>query len=628
MKLLSSIIIICISAISYAQKQVPSIYSNIHYNKDGKLYYEDQEKKYYEQIYNSFLTLENIQGNPQGTEKGISFSFGTDFLKGKLYYGLINYSDSKHPMPVWFKKTEKINGGKAEINIQKRLSGIYDMSGWEKSGYGTLGYRVSNKKGELLYDGIISFEKTKTGFKIIPTITEGPFINLLTENSVTISFETNFKIKTSISVGGKLFTDIKECKHHEILISKLKPSTEYSYKIKYGNLFQEYKFKTAPNKGTRKPFVFAYSSDSRAGSGGGEHNLYGTNMYIMKKISALANYKDVAFMQFTGDFINGYAINKGDIMLQYANWKRSVQAFGGYFPIIVAPGNHEAIGKVFINKKGESKAFIDGFPFETESAAAIFEKEFVNPQNGPVSEDGAYYDPNPNKINFPPYDETVFYYTYDNVAMIVLNSDYWYAPSLSENNKTGGNLHAYLMDEQIKWLEKTVKMFEKDKDIDHIFISQHSPAFPNGGHIEDAMWYKGDNKYRPYVAGKPVKKGIIERRDEYLDILINKSTKVVAMLTGDEHNYNKVKISPDVNIYPENYNFKKIKRNRTIWQINNGAAGAPYYAQEKNVPWTKATSGFTTQNALVFIYVDGKNVRVEVINPDTLELIEEYVLKN
>jgi len=33
-------------------------------------------------------------------------------------------------------------------------------------------------------------------------------------------------------------------------------------------------------------------------------------------------------------------------------------------------------------------------------------------------------------------------------------------------------------------------------------------------------------------------------------------------MTGDEHNYNKVKITPEVNIYPDNYPLPKLKRNR------------------------------------------------------------------
>ena len=128
------------------------------------------------------------------------------------------------------------------------------------------------------------------------------------------------------------------------------------------------------------------------------------------------------------------------------------------------------------------------------------------------------------------------------------------------------------------------------------------------------------------MAGKPVEKGIIERRDELLEILINESTKVVALLTGDEHNYCKTHITPETDIYPQDWNKPRLKRERSIYQINNGAAGAPYYAQEIT-PWTPYTTGFTTQNALVFFHVDGEKIRMEVLNPDTLDKVDELQLK-
>jgi hypothetical protein len=140
------------------------------------------------------------------------------------------------------------------------------------------------------------------------------------------------------------------------------------------------------------------------------------------------------------------------------------------------------------------------------------------------------------------------------------------------------------------------------------------------------MWYGGNNQYRPFIAGKNLPQGIIERRDAYLDLLINKSNKVLAILTGDEHNYNRLKISSELNLYPEMYFAQKIGISRAVWQINNGAAGAPYYAQEQT-PWSAHVQGFTTQHALVLIHVDGKKVTMEVINPDTLELIDEAVLR-
>jgi 3',5'-cyclic AMP phosphodiesterase CpdA len=326
--------------------------------------------------------------------------------------------------------------------------------------------------------------------------------------------------------------------------------------------------------------------------------------------------------------VNGYSINKEDINLQYANWKRSIEPYAHYFPVVAAMGNHEVLGHAFKNGKGRWLAFVPNFPFETASPSAVFASNFVNPHSDLISEDGAVYDPNPDKMDFPPYDETVFYYTYDNVAVIVLNSNYFYTPTIQKNSKTGGNLHGYLMDNQLKWLEKTLETLENDTAIDHIFISHHTPIFPNGGHVKDDMYYNGDNSVRPTIAGKPVDKGILERRDEYLDLIVNKSTKVVATMTGDEHNYNKVKITPDINIYPEDYSLPKLKRNRTLWQINNGSAGAPYYAQDRSTPWTEAVSGFTTQMALVLVYVEGKKVNVKVMNPDTLEIIDTYILRD
>jgi len=611
-----------------AQDSIPDVYNNIYYDKDCKLYHQYKGKKSYAEDASTTLTLENLQGNPLGTNLGLAFDFNDVNLSGIMYYGLINYKDSKHPMPVWYKRTSKINKGKASVNILKRLAGKYDMTDWQTRGMGTLGYRIANEKGELLYDGIIGFKYNETtGFAIATTITEGPFVNIVQPHEVTLSFETNKAIQAVVIVDGKIYKSPEIGTHHEILIDGLKEGTEYKYEISFEDDVQVYSFKTAPKPGTRKAFVFAYSSDSRAGKGGGEHDLFGANFYVMRKIAALAKYKEVVFMQFTGDMVNGYSKNKDEINLQYANWKRAIEPFAHYFPIVAGMGNHEAVGKLFRDKNNRWAAFIPTFPFETESPSAIFASNFVNPISDLKNEDGAYYDPNPNKIDFPPYDETVFYYTYDNVAMIVLNSDYWYTPTIKDNPTTGGNLHGYLMDNQLKWLEKTLIKLENDSSIDHVFLTHHTPIFPNGGHVHDDMWYYGNNDVRPTVAGKPVEKGILERRDQYLDLIINKSTKVIGTMTGDEHNYNKVEITPEVNIYPDNYHLPKLKRSRTLWQINNGSAGAPYYAQDKSTPWTAAVSGFTTQQALVLVYVDGKKVRVEVMNPDTLEMIDTYILR-
>ena len=489
----------------------------------------------------------------------------------------------------------------------------------------TIGYRLIDEKGAIIFDGTVSL--TGSGpFKVVPTIYEGPFVSNVTENSAVIWFNTTSSVKASVEVNGQVISDSRKRRHHELHITNLNPETKYEYTVHYGDLTQKYHFTTALKKGSKKSFVFGYTSDSRKGAGGGERNIYGTNAYISKKMAALAYSKGAAFVQFTGDMVNGYVTNAEELRLQLLNWKKAIEPFWHYIPFYAGQGNHEALEYRFYDEDGKYRTSIDGFPYDTNSAEAIFRQSFVNPENGPESEDNCKYDPKSKRTDFPTYKENVYYYIYGNIAMIVLNSDYWYAPSLKYYPETSGGLHGYIMDNQLEWLKKVIEKLEADNDIDHIFVTQHTPAFPNGGHSRDDMWYKGDNSKRPYINGKPVDKGIIERRDELLDVLINQSSKVVAILTGDEHNYNRLKITAEVPIYPENYDLPKLNVSRPIYQINNGASGAPYYSQEQ-LPWSDYTKAFSVENALCLFYVDGESIIMKVLNPDTLNEIDEIKLR-
>ena len=468
--------------------------------------------------------------------------------------------------------------------------------------------------------------RIKGPFEVVPSIAEGPFVNKLPDGKIAIWCRTTLPVKATVEADGKTFSEEKAMMHHEWEIAGLKPEAKYEYTVRYGELSQQYHFITAPEKGSRKPFVFAYSSDSRHANGGGERKIYGANAYIMKKMAALAYSNYAAFFQFTGDMIDGYLTNVEEQKVQYTNWKKALEPFWHYMPFCVGMGNHEALGYLYEDADKNPVAFVDGFPYKSFSAESVFQDEFVNPISSLKSEDNNKYDPNKTITDFPSYTESVFYYTHGNVAMIVLNSDYWYAPTMRINNSTSGGLHGYIMDNQLEWLRKTVTKLEQDPGIDHVFVTRHTPVFPNGGHAKDDMWYHGNNDTRPYIAGIPVDKGIIERRDEYLDILINQSTKVIAILTGDEHNYNWLKLTPEVPIYPENYPHKKLNISRPIYQINNGAAGAPYYGQEI-LPWSDFTQSFSVENALCLFYVDGKKIFMRVINPDTLNEIDTLQLR-
>ena len=602
--------------------KIPASYSNIKYDSNNRLYYSKDGKRYYALGSESKYSIKQLLGSPIGTNRGIIMDF--EGFKGTITYGLITYGLAPHPLPV-YRFTEKILGGKTSINISRKFCYPFDFVNWKENKKLTIGYRLIDEKGVIIFDGSVSV--TGAGpFKVVPTIYEGPFISNVNPNSVVIWFNTSATVKASVEVDDNTLYDKRRREHHEFEITGLKPATQYSYTVKYGELTQKYHFTTAPKKGSKKPFMFAYTSDSRTGSGGGERNIYGTNAYISKKMAAVAYSNGAAFVQFTGDMINGYSSSREDLDLQLSNWKKSVEPFWHYIPFYVGQGNHEALGYMFYDDEGHYKASVDGFPYNTFSAEAAMKDAFVNPKNGPVSEDNSQYDPKSKRVDFPSYEENVYYYTYANTAMIVLNSDYWYAPRLKRDKETSGGLHGYIMDNQLAWLKSVIEKLESDNDIDHIFVTQHTPAFPNGGHSGDDMWYNGNNEQRPYINGDPVGKGIIERRDEFLDILINGSSKVVAILTGDEHNYNRLKLTNEVPIHPSDYQYPKLNVSRPIYQINNGACGAPYYSQEK-LPWSSFTEAFSVENAICLFYIDGNKITMKVINPDTLNKIDEIELR-
>ncbi len=617
------LIFLLIPSFSIAQK-VPEIYTQIHFDAQKGYFYKTDSISYFEIEPKENISLEDALGHPGGTSRGFDFDFRSEKINGTLYYGFIDFEHSKFSQPVIFKRPVPIRQGKASINILQ-MKGRYDMIDWVKSKKGRLGYRVELDNGVILYDGTLAFIYDSV-FSLLPTIIEGPLLQMMTDSSVVVLFKTNLETQCAIHVEGKIYEDSKTTTHHEVAINDLKAASQYKYTVSCGGFDYHFNFTTAPNAGSRKPFTFAYASDSRSGFGGGERNIWGTNGYIIKKTVALAVQQNAVFMQFTGDLITGYSDNVENMRLEYANFKKVVSPFAPYLPIYAGIGNHEVVERRFPieNTRGVR---VDRFPFETESMEALFAAEFANHQNGPISEDGMPYDPNPEQIDFPSYQENVFYYTYDNVAMIVLSSEYLYTPSLTSAPLTSGGLHGYIMDGQMLWLQTTLEMLEKDENIDHIFITQHTPAFPNGGHVGDAMWYGGDNSFRSIISGTGMKRGIIEQRDVYLDLIINKSSKVKAILSGDEHNYCKTFISDEMPRYPDNWELKKVKLSRSIYQINNGACGAPYYAQEAT-PWSSYVSGFSTQNALVLLDVDGEEIKVRVLNPDTLEEIESYPLNS
>ncbi|MEO6228651.1 MAG: metallophosphoesterase family protein [Ferruginibacter sp.] len=610
------------SATAFSQNNQPAIPAVLHgiaYNNNGKLMLtgldnvEELERK-------DLYVLSKMIGNPSGTETGISIDINMPGFTGTVAYGPLD-ENAADPTIAFLPKDVNMIDGKALLEIKKVFTKANDFFKLEEKGKGIIGYRIINQQGRIIYEGRVAFEG-KSPYTIVPTIIEGPMINNLSADSCVITYETQMPVKTFISVDNKTYEDPAVALHHEITINGLKPSTKYIYTVQYNNRTSTHYFTTAPAAGSHLPFSFAFASANRSTTGGGERDFGGTNYQATRIIMAAAAMNNAAFMQVQGDFTNGGNTTTDAHDMEYANFKRALEPFWFKTPVYTGFGDHEPNKKVFapdvVSKKSKS---IEMFPYATASGEAGFAKAFVNPPNGPVSEDGASYDPNAAALDFPTYKENVYYYTYGNVAMIVLNTEYWESkdPSI-----TSGCPEGYIMDQQVKWLKETMQKMEANKMIDHIFVVVHGAVFPNGDHLADAMWWKGENKNRAVVAGVPLAKGTIERRDEILDICVNKSNKFIGFISGDEHNFSCLEITPQSSVYTENYEGKKIKLSRSFYNINNGGGGSAPYAMLPS-PWSKDFKYFTAPPVLAMIQVNGKSVTLNAMRTETFEKICENI---
>lgn len=596
---------------SNSRAEIPAVLSGLTYDSDGNLNLIKDGQNYTELKKTEPYNLSQMIGNPTGTETGIMIDLQMPDFNGTVAYGPYVETD-EYPTVAFLPKDVKMTNGKALLEFKKVFTKANDFYRFQDKGKGIIGYRIMDNNGRIIYEGRAAFQG-KGPFEVLPTIIEGPMVNNLSQDGCVISYETQVPVKSSIKIGDKEFTDAVAATHHEIIIKGLEPATNYNYSVSYGNRTDNHNFKTAAKEGSRKPFTFAFVSANRATTGGGERDFGGTNYQSTRTIMATAILNNAVFVQATGDITTGANISEDGHLMEYANYKRALEPFWFKTPIYVGFGDHEPNKKSLTDPIAKKSKSIEVFPYATQSGEATFAKAFVNPTNGPESEDGASYDPNPGKLDFPTYKENVYYYTYDNVAMIVLNTEYWES---KDPLATSGCPEGYIMDQQTKWLKETMEKMEKNTNIDHIFVSIHGAAFPNGDHLADAMWWNGDNTSRAVVAGVPLSKGTIERRDEILDICVNKSKKFIGFLSGDEHNFSFLEITPASSIYADNYSGTKLKISRSFYNINNGGGGSAPYGILTS-PWSANYKYFTQPPVAALISVNGKSVTLKAISGET-----------
>lgn len=642
---------LCLGAaapLAAAEPVVPSVYTNIHATDDGSLEVRTPDGKVFPLADDSPQFTETLlRGAPTGREDGFAFHFADPahdlrIAGGTVFFSLIDM-DATWPLPKFRNEAAIDRDGHAHVKMIGTLDGSKDFIDWTGTSKGHLYYQVKAADGEIMFEGLFAFtaDSDRGPFHVVAdSIVLGPFLNAMTPDSVTVSFDTlNATDQATVTVPGVgTFHGDAKTDRHEITVTGLAPDTEYDYTVATAGDRLTFGFRTPPAPGSRQPFTFAFGSDSRQGIDSGERHVAGVNQYMLRRVLPVATSRDAAFLQFTGDMINGY--NSAPLVqgAQFQNFKRAISPFAHRLPMFIAPGNHEVVIHQFAD--GTPKQLeIARFPFASQGPEALFARYFVSPTNGPASEDGSALDPDADAVDFPSYRETVYDYVWDNVAMVVLNSDYLYSPYLTDTHDplVGGNIHGYVMDNQLAWLKDRLAAHQADDAIDHVFVTIHTPIFPNGGHLKNDMYYHGDNGPRPVIAGRPAAQGIIERRDTLLG-LIDGHDKVKAVLAGDEHNYSRLEIGPGMPIYAKDGGYRPkdpVTFTRRFQQITNGALGAPYAGRE-DAPWhagfDPATGTgpflkrFTTRFAIVLFHVDGPDLRMEVLDPETLEVIEQAEL--
>jgi hypothetical protein len=418
----------------------------------------------------------------------------------------------------------------------------------------------------------------------LPSFSVAPVVDLPTATSVVVSFDTDAATAARVVAiapdGKRLRVDSKtRGTHHEIQVAGLAGDQPYRYYVFIGDRRGETAtsrgavFRTAPQQD--RPISFAVMSDSRSGHGVGEQRFAGTNMEVLRALFDRIDDDPTDFIIFAGDEIDGLQTSMPSFEYELRQWRRVVQPWAAMIPIFEGMGNHEQV----------IEAHVPGWALPLSSsrrAEEVFAEQFVNPENGPT----------PTRKDAPTFSENTYSYDYGPVHVASITSNYWFrSHDALENHPAGdrGHREGWVPDEVLDWLDRDLADARK-RGQKHLFVFTHEPAFPNGGHAKDGMYWNGKEPQ------------VLEQRDRLVDILSRH--RVLMLMTGDEHNYSRMRVDRSASK----------AANNPFAQIVTGGAGAPYYQQETQVPWTDAVARFSTRQHFVRIEVDGNGATVKAID--------------
>ncbi|MCK4890565.1 MAG: hypothetical protein KAS97_11590, partial [Candidatus Aminicenantes bacterium] len=284
----------------------------------------------------------------------------TNKIYGDIYAGPYPFEkDETEYAYKRFRSRSKIKKGKSYINISYLFMNVVNSEGWRDKGTIAVKFVMfMEKEGEDEYLGNyearIDFRKEGKRFIKVPSIIEGPMINLVhSENpsEIVIAFKTSDPVNGEVIVPGVgLFRNKAISKSHEIKITGLDPDSIYRYRVKYGQkVTNDFKFRTAPSESAEQIF-FAYTGDSRGGITSDDEKLMGVNHKTMERLINLAYQKNASLLIQGGDMINGYTSSKADFHTQLHSWKNCLSGFWSERPVYTCIGNHEALINDYVMK--------------------------------------------------------------------------------------------------------------------------------------------------------------------------------------------------------------------------------------------------------------------------------------
>jgi|GEM_PF-398616 hypothetical protein len=607
-------------------------------------------------IHRNLLTVEQVNSAiVDGGEDGLALDLtgittlldGTEIdptkIYGSVYTGVFPFESEE---TEWnykrFRREGEVEAGEGLINTTYLVDGDRANSeGWDNEG--TIAVRVTlylEQDGPDLsigtYDTYSAFRWEGDETIKLASFTEPPSVNLITSDdpsTMVIAFNTAEAEVATVEIAGVgTFSSDVPTTQHEIVVTGLQPDTDYTYTVTIGqgelaSTLPSSTFTSAPLAGelpSDGDIITLIMSDSREGEPAeGMQAFMGVNAETLGQALSQGFQRGGDLLVFAGDLMNGYTSSPDDYRTQFNAFEQVVNPFHSAHPVYAAMGNHEALVRQYSEDPEDTTSFgvnLDRWDengsYDTESSEAIFAEQLIHPNNSP----------DPSNPDRPSYDENVYSFQYGPIKHIVFNNNYWVSYSASEH---GGSPEAYIFQDQIEWIRDELAAADADPTVEYIFLYAQEPVFPNGGHLEDTMWYDGDNNTRAYTYNGeelvPENRGILEVRDQFVR-LVASYDKVAAVFSGDEHSYHRVLIDDEVpigDVATDDLNGDNVidwsgdepasalsDLRYGVHYISLGGAGAPYFSEEPT-PWNQYWNGVQEAAGLdneFFIYSSQEDV--------------------